>query len=169
MALNENIKKFRKQAGLTQRALASKSGLSFSMISKLESGEQTNPSFKTLRKISGVLNISPAELVNTLPTIEEQIDEYIEYKRGLHRAFARPVINYKDEPVDREKSYDDLNFKKKFQAINNIPAPAPESHYDYMEDIEERPEMRKLFSALRNASKDEINQVTQLIETFKRV
>lgn len=168
MTLNENIKKFRKQAGLTQRALAGKSGLSFSMISKLESGEQTNPSFKTLRKISGVLNVSPGELVSTLPTIEEQIDEYIEYKRGLHKAFARPSINYKDGPADREEPYD-LNFKKKLQAINNIPTPAPESHYDYMENIEERPEMRKLFSVLRNASKDEINQVTRLIETFKGV
>ncbi|HML36805.1 MAG TPA: helix-turn-helix transcriptional regulator [Bacillota bacterium] len=169
MTLNENIKKFRKQAGLTQRALAGKSGLSFSMISKLESGEQTNPSFKTLRRISDVLNVSPGELVSTLPTIEEQIDEYIEYKRGLHKAFARTGINYKNGSADRDEPYDDLNFKKKLQAINNIPVPAPESHYDYIGDLEERPEMRKLFSALRNASKDEINQVTRLIETFKGI
>ena len=83
MILSENIKKFRKDAGLTQKALASKSGLSFSMVSKLETGEQSNPSFETIRKIAVVLKISPGDLVNAPVTIEDQIDEYIEFKRGL--------------------------------------------------------------------------------------
>lgn len=55
MALSDNIKIYRKDAGLTQKVLAARSGLSFSMVSKLESGEQTNPSFETLKKIADVL------------------------------------------------------------------------------------------------------------------
>lgn len=169
MALNENIKKFRKDAGLTQKMLASKSGLSFSMISKLESGEQTNPSYETLRKIADVLEISPANLMSTPMSIEEQIDEYIEYKRGLSKNLAKPVLNYKHGLSDHEEKYADLNFRKKLQAINNITIPSDEVHYEYMEYLDRRPEMKKLFATLKNASKDEIDQVTRLVEAFRRI
>lgn len=168
MGLNENIRKFRKEAGLTQKVLAGKSGLSFSMISKLESGEQTNPSFETLRKIADVLKISPGQLLNNPLTIEEQIDEYIEYKRGLGSSIATSVVNY--GPADHEEEpCTDLNFRKRMQAINNIPEPAAHDHGEYMDFLDLRPEMKKLFFALKNASRDEINQVTRLVETFRRI
>ena len=63
MALNDNKKKYRKAAGLTQKTLASKSGLSFSM--------------------------SPTR------TIEDQIDEYLDYKRGLNKNLSRPASDLK--------------------------------------------------------------------------
>ena len=44
MAVKDNLKRIRKEKGLTQRELAEKSKVSFSMVSKLESGEQLNPS-----------------------------------------------------------------------------------------------------------------------------
>lgn len=167
MGLNENIRKFRKEAGLTQKALAGKSGLSFSMISKLESGEQTNPSFETLRRIADVLRISPGQLLNNPLTIEEQIDEYIEYKRGIGSSIAKSAVNY--GPADREEPCADLNFRKRMQAINNVPEPAVHDHGEYMDFLDLRPEMKNLFYALKNATKDEINQVTRLVETFRRI
>lgn len=171
MALNENIKKFRKEAGLTQKTLAVKSGLSFSMISKLESGEQSNPSFETIRKIAAVLKVAPGELLNASLSVEEQIDEYMEYKRGLGKSTAAPAFHSEHpESSDHNGPWTDLNFRKKLQGINHIPEPAgcdgnePSDYYPEM-----RPEMKKLFYALKNATKDEINQVTRLVETFRRV
>jgi len=156
MALNENIKKYRKKSGLTQKSLAGKSGLSFSMISKLESGEQTNPSFETIRKIADVLRVSPGELVDTPLSIEDQIDEYIAHKRGLNKT------GHNDPCAD-------LNFKKKLQAINHISISSDDTKDGYPEYLDKRPEMKKLLHALRNATRDEINQVTRLIETFKGI
>lgn len=169
MILNENIKKFRRESGLTQKALATRSGLSFSMISKLESGEQSNPSFETIRKIADVLRISPGNLVSEPPTIEEQIDEYILYKRGLEQNLAGSVQSPKSKAAGKEDQCGDLNFKKKLQAINTFPAPseeAPREHSDYPDN---RPEMLRLVFALQHATKDEINQVTRLVETFKGI
>ncbi len=57
--VGENIKKIRKMKGLTQRKLADKSGVSYSMICKLESGEQKNPSLHTLEKIADALDVLP--------------------------------------------------------------------------------------------------------------
>ena len=167
MALNENIKKYRKKSGLTQKALASKSGLSFSMISKLESGEQTNPSFETIRKIADVLKISSGELVNSPLSIEDQIDEYITYMSGLSKnQFKSTVIN---KERDQEDPCADLNFKKKLQAINHISFSSDNANAGYPEYLDMRPEIKKLFYVLRDATRDEIIQVTRLIETFKGV
>jgi transcriptional regulator with XRE-family HTH domain len=118
MAMSDNIKRFRKDAGLTQKSLAEKTGLSFSMISKLESGEQTNPSLETIRKIANVLSITPGELVNTPLSIEEQIDEYIEYKKGLSRGIAGSATGGAEENEITENPWIDLDFRRKFYGIN---------------------------------------------------
>lgn len=164
MALNENIKKFRKEAGLTQKALASKSGLSFSMISKLECGDQLNPSFETIKKIADVLKVNPAKLISTPLSIEDQIDEYIAYKRGLNRSFSTSADHYNEDA----EPCSDLNFRKKLQAINNMPIPSAHDQDNDSECMDMRPEIKQLFSALKDATRDEINQVTRLIETFKK-
>lgn len=118
MAMSTNMKRFRKDAGLTQKSLAEKTGLSFSMISKLESGEQANPSLETIRKIAEVLRITPGELVNTPLSIEEQIDEYIEYKRGLNRGTAAAVPDGTEKEEPKENPWIDLDFRRKFFGIN---------------------------------------------------
>jgi transcriptional regulator with XRE-family HTH domain len=163
MILSENIKKFRKDAGLTQKALASKSGLSFSMVSKLETGEQSNPSFETIRKIAVVLKISPGDLVNAPVTIEDQIDEYIEFKRGLK--IPESII----KTVEYDEPCADLNFRKKMQAINNIPMSAFNGRDEYREYLDKRPELKKLIYLLKNSTKAEIEQITSLVETFKGI
>jgi len=148
--------------------LAHKSGLSFSMISKLEIGEQTNPSFETIKKIADVLRVSPGELLNSPISIEDQIDEYIAYKRGLSKIQSKSIVLNKGN--SQADPCADLNFKKKLQAINdNIQMPFSDANNGYPEYLEKRPEVKKLFSVLRNASRDEIIQVTKLLETLKGV
>ena len=66
MGLRENLKRIRKEQKITQRKLAELTGISFSMISKLESGEQANPSLETISKIANVLKVQPFELLTNL-------------------------------------------------------------------------------------------------------
>ena len=49
------IKALRKAKGLTQKELAKQAGVSFSMVSKIESGERNNPSLEILEKIGNVI------------------------------------------------------------------------------------------------------------------
>lgn len=58
-----NLKTIRKSRGLTQKELAEKSKVSFSMISKLESGEKENPSYNTLKNLARALDVTVNELL----------------------------------------------------------------------------------------------------------
>lgn len=64
MGLPENLKSIRKKQKITQRKLAELTGISYSMISKLESGEQKNPSLSTLQLIAEQLHVSVSQLLN---------------------------------------------------------------------------------------------------------
>lgn len=59
--VSNQIKRLRKQAGLTQVQLAEKSGIPQSHISRLENGEHS-PSFITLEKIASALNVPVSRL-----------------------------------------------------------------------------------------------------------
>ncbi|MDS1029178.1 helix-turn-helix transcriptional regulator [Bacillota bacterium LX-D] len=63
MLLKENLKRIRKAKKISQQELAELSGLSFSMVSKLESGEQSNPTLETIEKISFALGVKPSDLI----------------------------------------------------------------------------------------------------------
>lgn len=64
MGLSENLKTIRKKRNISQRTLASESGISYSMVSKLESGEQKNPSLETLEKIAKALDVTTSQLMD---------------------------------------------------------------------------------------------------------
>jgi transcriptional regulator with XRE-family HTH domain len=184
MTLSENMKKYRKKIGMTQKMLSVQSGLSYSMVSKLESGEQSNPSYETLKKISKVLNVSPAELLENEKSIEEQIDEYIAYKRGLksklevktspelkqNASLGKPGTQAHAPGVGSEtegRSSQDINFLRRLSAINTIPKPENHSDEEYISFLHERPELKRLFSAFKSATKEEIEQTIQQFETTK--
>ena len=56
MEFKDRLKELRKRAGLTQKELAEKSGVSYSYITKLENGFQTNPTYEMLDAIGTALN-----------------------------------------------------------------------------------------------------------------
>lgn len=62
MTTGERIKLARKNAGLTQVALASKLGVTGSMIAQYETGKR-NPKYGTIRQIASILHIEWTELV----------------------------------------------------------------------------------------------------------
>lgn len=55
MGFKENLKIARSKAGLTQKALAERAGISYSYITKLESGELCNPTYEILEALSDAL------------------------------------------------------------------------------------------------------------------
>jgi transcriptional regulator with XRE-family HTH domain len=56
------LRKYRKIAGLSQEALARKSGVDLAVISRLERGLRRAPSYETVVLLARALNLEPEEL-----------------------------------------------------------------------------------------------------------
>ncbi|MEL4879168.1 helix-turn-helix transcriptional regulator [Shewanella algae] len=61
--IGDNIKRIRKDAGMSQQELAERCEVSKSQISRIESGEQKNPQIQTLIAIATALSASLDEIV----------------------------------------------------------------------------------------------------------
>lgn len=59
-----NIKYFRMEKKLTLTELAKLCNMSLGYLSNLESGARSNPSYKTMKKISDVLGHNVSEIFN---------------------------------------------------------------------------------------------------------
>lgn len=57
----ENLRKLRKERGLTQAQLSDASGVSQGMIAKIETGA-AHPSIPTIEALAGALRVRPAEM-----------------------------------------------------------------------------------------------------------
>lgn len=91
---SEKIKSLRQSAGLTQKVIAEKIGISQGNYSGLEKGK-FDPSLTTLEKISDFYDVSIDELVTTIRFPEELSDE------------ARSIA----------KKYDMLPFRDQFEIL----------------------------------------------------
>lgn len=61
--LAENIKRYRKEKGLSQRALVRASDVTYSELSKIEAGYIQNPGVITVKKIAMALGVSVDDLL----------------------------------------------------------------------------------------------------------
>jgi len=61
--LAQNIKKLRRIFNLSQEELAKKAGITYSTLIKIESGANSNPTIKTVKKIAGALDIKIDDLL----------------------------------------------------------------------------------------------------------
>ena len=61
--LDQRIKQLRKKAGLSQQKLAEKSGLSYTVITKIEQGVAKRPSIQTMVKLADAFGISLDKLI----------------------------------------------------------------------------------------------------------
>jgi transcriptional regulator with XRE-family HTH domain len=75
VSFGEQLKKFRKERGISQEELAFRSELDRTYISGLECGKR-NPTLKILVKLAVSLNMKPSELLINLYSIAE--DSYAE-------------------------------------------------------------------------------------------
>ncbi|MGM0880079.1 MAG: helix-turn-helix domain-containing protein [Bacillota bacterium] len=63
--IGERIQMLRKRKGLSLTELSQRAGIAKSYLSSIERGLQQNPSIQFLEKISGVLNVTVEELLNS--------------------------------------------------------------------------------------------------------
>ena len=61
--LSENIKKSRKEKGLSQDKLAKLADVTLTTLVKIESGVNDNPTIRTLKKIADALDVGIDEIV----------------------------------------------------------------------------------------------------------
>ena len=79
-AIGRQVKRYRKQLGLTITEMCDRSGLSAGMVSKIENGN-TSPSLATLRSLSTALNVPVTSLFREF---EEQRDAtFVKAGQGL--------------------------------------------------------------------------------------
>lgn len=78
MTVGENIKRIRKEKGLTQKQLAEKCGMYESQVRRYELGK-ANPKLETIRKIAKALDVDVWELIE-FNTID--IDDEMDFEPG---------------------------------------------------------------------------------------
>ncbi len=61
--IGENIKKYRKIAGISQDMLSKKAILAFHTIAKIEAGSTPNPRIETVKRIADALGVTLDDLV----------------------------------------------------------------------------------------------------------
>jgi len=61
--IGKNIRRYRKKLGLSQDKLSKLAEVAYNTIVKIESGENSNPTLDTLKKIAKALEISVDELI----------------------------------------------------------------------------------------------------------
>lgn len=89
--LGKLLRSIRKRRGLTQHELARLSGVSHSLVTKIEQGEVSDTRLETLRKLASALNVQTADLVVRNDEDGGQPDHEIQWKpvrqalQGLHR------------------------------------------------------------------------------------
>lgn len=103
MTLGQNIKKYRKQKGLTQSELAEMIDLKNITIRKYESDDR-EPSIETITKIAAALEVPVGKLIedntfNLTDSDAEKVDTYIDLIMGIPE--LKPLI-----PIFKNKGYE---------------------------------------------------------------
>lgn len=129
MTVGEKIRKYRKEAGMTQAELGKKAGLSEAMIRQYELGKR-NPKFENLNKIAKALNITIDELGMVIIKHSENM-HYFDLNRlsdAISAAYADEYHHYEIEcnyEIDGQEkqlleSYNKLNELGQKEAIKRI-------------------------------------------------
>ena len=86
VVLSQKIQQFRRLKGMTQKSLAVRSGVTYSTVTKLESGVYKNPTINTVAKISSALDVGVEDLLRDTAVFDEgQINRQPAKKRGRAR------------------------------------------------------------------------------------
>lgn len=70
--LSENLRRIRKERGLSQDRLAKLADVTLTTVVKIESGANDNPTVKTLRSLAAALNISLDDLAGSTSGTSDQ-------------------------------------------------------------------------------------------------
>ena len=105
MKIGQNIKKYRKKKGLTQKQLAEKIGTTDSAITRYESNSR-EPSIETITKIAEALGIPVSKLIeDDILTLGQNIKKYRKQK-GLTQSELAEMIDLKSITIRKYESDD---------------------------------------------------------------
>ncbi|GAA2450350.1 hypothetical protein GCM10010191_80300 [Actinomadura vinacea] len=97
MDLSKQLQSVRKRRGLTQRELAELSGVSLSLIRKLEQGERDDTRLETLRKLAKALQVSTADLITSVEPEELSSEDWVPLRDALFKKTRQtaeaPTVN----------------------------------------------------------------------------
>lgn len=72
MRLNESVRQHRREAGLTQSALADRAGLQAKHISRIETGALPSISLGTLGRLADAMGVTPADMLRGVELSDEK-------------------------------------------------------------------------------------------------
>jgi transcriptional regulator with XRE-family HTH domain len=96
--VGDRIREIRKRRGLSQRELAELSGVSISLIRKLEQSEREDARLETLRKIGTALRVRTSALMAT-PDIEDADQQTVDIWEPVRRALFGPAPELEEPPT----------------------------------------------------------------------
>lgn len=111
------IRQYRRASGMTQRELSIKSKISYSMITKLESGEQSNPSLETLKKIAVALDCNVSDL---LSDEKLTVGENLRIERRKAGLTQKALSDLSGIPVITIQGYESDKITPKYSAIQKL-------------------------------------------------
>jgi transcriptional regulator with XRE-family HTH domain len=100
VSIGDGLREARKRRGLSQRELAHVSGVSLSLIGKLEQGERQDTRTETLRKLAVGLGVPTMVLIGSRPALSPDNNEPM--WEPVRQAIANSTRNGTLEPVTRE-------------------------------------------------------------------
>ncbi len=127
MTTGENIKRIRKEKGLTQKKLGELCGISESNIRKYENGKQ-NPKIETIEKIANALNVQIIDIMPQLFTSPNyrQTKEWKSFEKGINTTYA--IIKILEDLYNRAEiievnayNKDELQYSSNYFSLGNEP------------------------------------------------
>lgn len=137
MNVGERIRAARKQAGMTQKDLAEKTGICRSGICLYESGKRTID-INSLRKIASALNV-PIESLLSDQTANDQKDWRMNMDNNSSIAMLGSIANTVMDP-EKMKAFEEKRMKDEArnQKIDDLTVHAVETMIHLMDKIDER-------------------------------
>jgi len=94
--MGQQIKKFRQELGLTQEDLAKKSGVAYTTLTKIESGNIKNPSTKAVSMIADALGVRIENLIDAATVEPKQIVRAFKGKSSISKILDDVYLTLKD-------------------------------------------------------------------------
>ncbi|MEU6375053.1 helix-turn-helix transcriptional regulator [Streptomyces sp. NPDC046909] len=90
-SVGKRLQEVRKWRGMTQRQLASESGVSLSLIRKLEQGERADTRLETARQLAQALRVPTTNLIGEHEEVEAEAPGAAERWESVRRSLVSPV------------------------------------------------------------------------------
>lgn len=124
MTVGENIKRIRKEKGLTQKKLGELCGINEVQIRRYElGGKNSNPKIETLRKIADALEVKLFQLTDgdySSFSAEEMRDDFLKSATPLDEFHKKLVANAKEEENNLLGNYRQLNTEGRQEAQKRV-------------------------------------------------